>query len=1109
MAALSIGARGPEVASLQKRLHALGYEDVLPDGVFGPATQVAVGDLQHRHGLEATGRVGSSLAALISSPDVLAAPKQRPDDIAPDEVQGQMPFVTAALGAPDHAARRVAAAEGFMAFGPRFLYLLGQALQWARDSKADPATDADTAAGIARTEDAIADLEQVDEWFLEWLQGERFTERVDEPECRAIVATMVLDEMGLAGLTRVAVDAILALPHDHPRRDVDRARAALLAHLNRCRILRDHSTALATIRDLVSHRLLPPAETERLIREGERLLARIDDVSERRNFWVSVFGYHLGQAFEERDRLDSRSSRFEADGADEQPPSRRRMIRSRTRAERALAKMEALLGDLPEADRARVSAKNRYGLAALYGLDQPAKSVDMLRSVLDSQALDDDSMHDVARLEAKQRLLLGEWERACELLEPRVEAFERRYLAAVDSSDIDETGDEYFEILHTLAWANVAADRWDRVVQFLGRGRGIRLRHRAALRSTPEGERVLALERRLHALERGVPVESGEARRERSQDWIGASLSERTAALEEYRRARQQAAVTLAHPDTRALGAALHPGEAVAILGLSYRGLLIAVVCAGDSEPSGRFRFEQWPESRVIDLMVGRELDGWLMALGGRIDPIDVRAPLEQVLREMNRAIGSPLGKFARERGITHLTIVPDPWLDFVPLWALRGLAGVDIAIASSLAQFVGERDNTPVAARRALLVADPTEDLPAALAESSTVAARLQSRGLQVERLDRALATVGTALDAVRASDLLHFAGHGRSVLSEPLRSALELHPDWAHAPVASAQALVALFKAGDVAWEQIYDEIREATVAGAGHLRELRRGDGSPVERWLDYADDRTLWSFGEDAEVVADLWTAGAMTIATPFASTRLAFLSACSSGGASTPSNEGASGLAAALQLAGVQAVISTRWEIDDAVAVLFADLFYEGLARADGTASVARVLRQAAVGLRRMSRDRAARRIDAIVARLRRRARADRAAGARSGFAQARRKAVRTPVLLGVLHCVRRREAPGGAEQQVVGTAEVVSARRGFAADRRCSSAHRLVRCRRQWSARTPSAAFHPSSSSRSAPRPFRRGSARAHPIGCARRRAARCLRRRSPHSRRRRAPTQP
>ena len=67
--------------------------------------------------------------------------------------------------------------------------------------------------------------------------------------------------------------------------------------------------------------------------------------------------------------------------------------------------------------------------------------------------------------------------------------------------------------------------------------------------------------------------------------------------------------------------------------------------------------------------------------------------------------------------------------------------------------------------------------------------------------------------------------------------------------------------------------DEIREATVAGAGHLRELRRDEGSPVERWLDYADDRTLWSSGEDADVVAEYsGPPGAMTIATPFARQR---------------------------------------------------------------------------------------------------------------------------------------------------------------------------------------------------------------------------------------------
>ena len=967
MTTLSIGARGSAVQSLQQRLHDLGYAGVSPDGIFGPVTQAAVGDLQQRHGLPVTGKVGARLAALIASPDVLPAPGEAPEEIDFDEIRGQFPHVTALLGAPDTATQRVAAAEGFMTFGPRFLFLLAHALQSPLDSSGEPAAGAETAIAVAERENMIARLEAVDVWFLDWLKGERFTERADEPERRAAAAAVVLDELRLAGLTRIAVGAILALPHDHPQRDLEGARLALLAHLNRCRILRDHSTALSTIGDLLTHGLLAPADADRLIREGGRLLKHEDDISNRRNFWVAVFGYHLYQAFRERDRLDARSSRYSFE-EDAPRPSRRRLARSRRRAEQALAKMESLLGDLPEADRARVSAKNRYGLAALYGLDQPARSVELLHSVLDSRALDDETMHDAARLEAKQRLLLGEWERACELLEPRVDVFERRFLAAVDPADIESSGEAYFEVLQTLAWAHVAGDRWDRAVHYLARGRGIRLRFRAALRISAGGERALALERRLHAIERGVPVEPDDTWRERHQDWLGASLSARTATLEQYRQARHQAAVTLVHPDPRALGAVLREGEAVAVLDLSYRGLLIAVVVAGDVEPSGRFNFPAWTASRVISLLVGRELDGLLMALGGRIEPIDLRTPLEQVRRTLNRAIGIPLGRFVRERGVTHLTIVPDPWLDFVPLWALPGLSGIDVAMASSLAPLSHPRDDRSAAVRRALLVGDPTEDLPAALAETTAVGARLEARGVVVERLDRSQATLDATIEATRASDLLHFAGHGRSVLSEPLRSALELHPDWPHAPIADAAAFAALFHRGDLAWTQPYTEIREATIPGVGHLRELRRDEQTPVDRWLEYADDRTLWASGEHAEVTAELWTAGALTVARPLASTPLVFLSACSSGAASTPSTEGVPGLVAALQLAGVRAVISTRWEVEDAVAMLFADLFYERLERAAGTASVARLLRNAAAALRTMSRAHAVRRSSSILER---------------------------------------------------------------------------------------------------------------------------------------------
>ncbi len=59
------------------------------------------------------------------------------------------------------------------------------------------------------------------------------------------------------------------------------------------------------------------------------------------------------------------------------------MVRSRKR-EHAPEQMEALPADLQEADRARVSAKNRYGLAALYGLERPGNTSKSRRRCLAS-----------------------------------------------------------------------------------------------------------------------------------------------------------------------------------------------------------------------------------------------------------------------------------------------------------------------------------------------------------------------------------------------------------------------------------------------------------------------------------------------------------------------------------------------------------------------------------------------------------------------------------------------------------------------------------------------------------------------------------------------------
>ena len=61
------GASGKNMFELQAHLRQLGYADVAPDGIFGPATETAVASFQYRHGLPADGRVDPRTRALIRS----------------------------------------------------------------------------------------------------------------------------------------------------------------------------------------------------------------------------------------------------------------------------------------------------------------------------------------------------------------------------------------------------------------------------------------------------------------------------------------------------------------------------------------------------------------------------------------------------------------------------------------------------------------------------------------------------------------------------------------------------------------------------------------------------------------------------------------------------------------------------------------------------------------------------------------------------------------------------------------------------------------------------------------------------------------------------------
>ena len=970
MPTLSIGARGRRVIELQARLRQLGYADVAPDGIFGPTTESAVADIQHRHGLSADGSVDPRTRALIRSGRAVPRPAQPPEGIDVGEIDRHLPYLQRATTAPDEAARRTILAEGFMEFGPRLLFSAGRFIDYCESALADPGTPADVRAGLESQREGLETLRRADTTFMDWLGGLSFTERLDEAQNRARIGVMVLDEMGLAGLTRRAVRAVLALPDDHPDRSVDWARAAIVSHLHRSRVLGDPQEIVETISTTIANRLVDESHALRLMTEGGRIATSRLGARDQREFWATVAGYCLVQASAERERAEQATDPWLPGLAEQaEPPDRRRLAAWRSRAERAFKRMGALTRRLAPRDRRRVSMKNTLGLAALYGLDRPRKSADMLRTVLDSGALDESALRAAARLEARVRLTLDEPKRVLELLEPRVDGFERRYLAAVADGDINEAGEEYDEVVSALAFASAAVGRWDQAVHHLARPRGLRLRHRAALRRAPEGTTIVDLERRLHALSRGLQTKTVGPQPPREQDWVSAALREETRVLEEYRRQRFDAPIRLEHACLRDMASRLQPREALVLFGVSHRGLLIAVVCPGDlTEPSGRFHLADWPERRIVRALMGPELDGWVMALGGRVSPpLDPHEPLERILRDLDEPIGATLGAFAREQGLHHLTLMPDPWLDFVPLWALPGLADVDVSIGSSVSQFVYERHSDPIVISDALVVSDPTGDLPASMAEGAVVSARLSAHGVTVVPLAREHATVGAVVRALAEADAWHFSGHGRSVLSAPLESALELHPDWTRIPVEGPAALLGLVARDDLAWQQPFTEIREATVPDTGHIRQLTDRDGDTFQTWLDYDDARTLWGLaaGGRWSRVSELWTAGTMMVQGAASRTRVAFLSACSSGGAFTPSAAGASGIVAALQLVGVAAVVSARWPVNDALTVLFVDLFYETLERVGASATLTHGLRQTAAALRAMTREAAIARLALI------------------------------------------------------------------------------------------------------------------------------------------------
>jgi CHAT domain-containing protein len=770
-----------------------------------------------------------------------------------------------------------------------------------------------------------------------WLSSEPILGWADEAERRAHFAIELIDA-GQDGLLRLAARALLAVPPTSPNRDDGRARRALLRHLELGAAAGDADAQVAAIDELVSNDLVDQAEAIDLLARGDQLLDQTATETIGRDFLVSVLGFNLLRAISARDEGDDAGLQMAAKAAE---AAHERLARIGGDDEEQITRV-MLLASIVEVAGDSARAADLY---ARVRLDAHAKPSTALLC---------------ARHEGRLRLDLDQDGRVIEALEPVIDTLADEYLTAVEESDVDSAGEAFADSSAILAFAYARSGKAEDTVRTLERSKSLRLRHQIALRRHPEGARALALEREMHALRRG-----GEGVVARSVDTksdpVAAATSLQARVLEEYRRVRSALApAATAPPSVAAIAAALGPGEFAVLLGVGFKGTIAVVVDA--SAQSTVLVLPEATLQRLGDCMVQGDR-GWAIALEAGDTVLDPRPELDRLLEYVDLNLGQPLGRAVAALRPRRIIIVPHRMYELVPFWALPSLSDYQVGVAPSAAHLCACAGRAPRAIERALLVADPTLDLPLAPLEEEGARARLEAIGIACSSLAREQATEDAVARQAVGTELFHFAGHGKANLVQPVQSALLMHPD--DAAAVDADGLVDL-AARATEWHEVDAETRWTTVAGVGRLIESRDLVLDRLERSLEYGERGTICAYyqGNELTQLAELWTAGDLMVDGALANCELAVLSACGSGAGAIGNWERA-GLPGALILAGVPVIVATAWPVGDAATALFIDAFYERLAAANGPRDVAAVVNETRRQLREMSREAAADRLAAL------------------------------------------------------------------------------------------------------------------------------------------------
>jgi tetratricopeptide (TPR) repeat protein len=870
------------------------------------------------------------------------------EGVTVDDVVQLDAIVAAALHAPTAEKRTEILVGGIAAQGLRFSTYVGLSAQL------DP--------------DRYGDLDvAVHEVVEAWARGRTATDRADEQDARARYFLDAIEQQ--PSLVRIAAGAVLALPPGHPLRDEGRIRRSLEDMLRQAiegavgvgadgpELEPPTEHALLAMSGLIQHELVDRERVDSLLATGRLLLASPHIGSGGETYRMAVGGHLIMRAKAAREKGETALADHDA------------------------AEAASLLEPLMAAETDPVPAQLLPMLlqAVVGGSEGILEAMETLSSISPADRQELRAALTGALRMAQEALAEGDHQRAVEILSPILTTAEHRFMSAVLDVDVAEAGEAMADIATTLSFAHAHQGAFGKAAEVLDRAKSLRFRYQAMVRSSPLGELAGDLEADIHAASRGLSPAGGQKVAE---------------LLETYRQLREKIPPEgLERPGVAEVASVLGEDEAVAILGEAAHGLLLMVIRPGNQEEPSHGEVRP-PEDvrRLIPAMIDRSA-GWIVALAAN-SLIEPRRSIVQLLRTADEVLGARIAQALEGAGVRRLTVIPHNLLQLIPWWALPSLASFEVMVASSAGQLVADRHPGETSPPHALVVSDPTGDLPLATIEGSIVAAHLSQIGWSVDPLPGVEATEEAVAERAGRSGIVHFAGHSRSDMTAPARSALEVHPvpnegtggepDDDLLELAGSVEWQAVRKLAGTEWLDIPNE-DQADVPERGHLaRRLRVADES-IELRLEHGPSGTLLGqyelagSSDDGGIrygrrlrLSELWTAGDLLIGHGFRRCGLVFLSSCEAGLGQLGQFDEFAGLPAALQLAGASAVVSSLWPVEEETAAVFADLFYQALAEAQATGrpvdllSLVHLTRQR---LRTMTREEAT----AILGRLRERA----------------------------------------------------------------------------------------------------------------------------------------